>query len=200
MGRLNIASMSALSLLASVSVLSMMTPARASEPKFSCGTSKGVPATLAHTSRGNIAIIRWVSTTFEDAGYSADYRCKLVSSKFQAYYKAGTLNYLTTGISNNQPVICVAAMKGGACSGVLFTLKPGADSWKTLTRLMDIRVQAGAPALNESSGSSSNDDSQYIDMSNYLATAPTEDASIPAETLPSNQSFSTPTVPTKSLW
>jgi hypothetical protein len=201
MGRLNIVSISAMSLLAGVSVLSMMTPAYAGELKFSCGISKGVPATLAHASRGKIPIINWVSNTFADVGYSAEYRCKVVSSKFQDYYKAGTLNYLTTGIANNQPVICVAKMKGGACSGVLFTLKPGSDPWKTLTRLMDIRIQAGAPPLNESStGSSNHDESHYIDIKNYLATAPAEDATIPAEALSNTQSLSTPATPTKSLW
>jgi Circadian oscillating protein COP23 len=200
MRRLSIASISALSLMASVSVLSMTIPARAGDLKFSCSTSKGSPATVAQTSRGNVPIIRWVSNTFSDAGYSPEYRCKVVSAKFQEYYKAGTLNYLTTGIANGQPVVCVASTKGGPCSGVVFTLKPGSDPWKTLTRLMDVRVQAGPP-LNESSAGSTNEESQYIDMTDYLATAPTEEGSVAAEASPGTQQVpAIPTVPTKSLW
>jgi Circadian oscillating protein COP23 len=207
MRRLNIASISAMSLIASVSALSMMPPAHAGELKFSCGTSKGAPATVAQTSRGAVPIIRWVANTFTEAGYSPEYRCKLVSAKFQEYYKAGTLNYLTTGIANNQPVVCVASTKGGPCAGVLFTMKPGSDPWRTLTRLMDVRVQAGPP-LNESSAGPSNDNSQYVDMADYLATAPTEEGSMttglsPANPSPVDSAPATPAsaaVPVKSLW
>lgn len=198
MRRLNLASISALSLLASVSVLSMMPPAQASGPKFSCSTSKGAPATVAHTSRGKIPIIRWVSSTFAEAGYTADYRCKVVSEKFQEYYKAGTLNYLTTGTANRQPVICVASTKGGPCSGVLFTLKPGSNPWLTLTRLMNVRVQAGPP-LNESSAGVSIDESQYIDVNDYLATAPVENSALPIGASPDSPTLASP-VPTKALW
>jgi Circadian oscillating protein COP23 len=202
MGRLNIASMAAMSLMASVSVLSMMTPAHASDLKFSCGTSNGAPATVAQTSRGAVPIIKWVSNIFTESGYSPEYRCKLVSAKFQEYYKAGTLNYLTTGIANNQPVVCVAATKGGPCAGVLFTLKPGSDPWRTLTRLMDVRVQAGPP-LNESSAGATNDESQYIDVNDYLATAPTDQGAITTEVSTANSIPTAPaaaTVPGKSLW
>jgi hypothetical protein len=201
MRRLNIASISAIALMASVSVLSMMTPARASDLKFSCGTSKGAPATVAQTSRGAVPIIRWVSNTFTEAGFSPAYRCQLVSTKFQEYYKAGTLNFLTTGIANGQPVVCVAATKGGPCAGVLFTLRPGSDPWQTLTRLMNVRVQAGPP-LNESSAGATNDESQYIDMADYLATAPTEAGAVAAEASSVNSATATPAtaVPTKTLW
>lgn len=202
MRRLNIVSISAISIMASVSVLSMMTPAQAANDlKFSCGTSKGTPATVAQTSRGAVPIIRWVSNTFTEAGFSPAYRCQLVSTKFQEYYKAGTLNFLTTGTANGQPVVCVAATKGGPCAGVLFTLKPGSDPWQTLTRLMDVRVQAGPP-LNESSAGTTNDESQYIDMADYLATAPTEAGALTAEPSSINSATATPTttVPTKTLW
>jgi Circadian oscillating protein COP23 len=178
-------------------MLSLMTPARAGESKFTCGVSKGVPATVARTSRGNVPIIRWVSNAFADSGYSAEYRCSVVSAKFQEYYSAGTLNYLTTGTANNQPVVCVAATKGGPCSGVLFTLRPGSDPWTTLTRLMNVRVQAGPP-LNESASASSTD-SQFVDMGDFLATAPTEET-VFVEPLSTNQGVSTPAIQINSLW
>ncbi len=181
MKRQGIASVSALAMFAGVAALFVTSPARAENPKFSCAESQGVPATVATTSRGNIPVIRWVSSHFGDSGYSPQYRCQVVSPKFQQYLDNGTLNYLTTGYHNSQPIVCVAKEKGGPCTGVLFTLKPGSDPWKTLTRLMDVRVQAGPP-LNESTGGASADTSRYIDMNEFLNNAPVENAAAPAVT------------------
>jgi hypothetical protein len=165
-------------------------PAFGEEAKFSCGTSEGSPATLVQTERGKIRVIRWVSDAF-GSEYPPEYRCQVVSPKFQQYHKEGKLNYLTTGVANNQPIICTADSKGGPCTGVLFTLKPGSDPWLTLTRLMNVRVQAG-PSLNESAGSSNSVSSeQYIDMNEYLSTAPVVEEIAP-EVDPSNNSSGSP--------
>jgi Circadian oscillating protein COP23 len=162
-------------LIAGVAAFAAISPvaAQSSDAKFSCGTNQGAPATVVQTSRGNITVIRWVSDAFGEK-YSPEYRCRVVSAKFQQYHKDGQLKYLTTGFSNGQSVVCVASRKGGSCSGVLFTLKPGSDPQQTLTRLMNVRIQAG-PALNESTaGASTIGDDQYVDMDNFLSTAPTD--------------------------
>jgi hypothetical protein len=180
-----LASISA-TLFAGVAAFAAISPvaAQPSDAKFSCGTNQGVPATVVQTSRGNITVIRWASTVFGEK-YTPEYRCRVVSAKFQQFHKDGQLNYLTTGVSNGQSVVCVASSKGGPCSGVLFTLKPGSDPTMTLTRLMNVRVQAG-PALNESAGGSSMIGSdQYIDMANFLSTAPTDNGSV-VDAAPSN--------------
>jgi hypothetical protein len=184
-----LASISA-TLFAGVAAFATISPvaAQPSDAKFSCGTSQGVPATVVQTSRGNIAVIRWVSDAFGEK-YTPEYRCRVVSAKFQQYQRDGQLNYLTTGIANGQSVVCVASRKGGPCSGVLFTLKPGGDPQNTLIRLMNVRVQAG-PALNESTaglGTIGND--QYIDMDNFLSTAPTDNSSV-ADAAPVNPGLS----------
>jgi Circadian oscillating protein COP23 len=166
-------------LIAGVAAFAAISPvaAQSSDAKFSCGTNQGAPATVVQTSRGNITVIRWVSGVFGEK-YSPEYRCRVVSAKFQQYHREGKLSYLTTGFSNGQPVVCVASRKGGPCSGVLFTLKPGSDAQSTLTRLMNVRIQAG-PALNESTaGASTIGDDQYIDMGNFLSTAPTDSNSV----------------------
>jgi hypothetical protein len=134
--------------------------------KFYCGQSKNVPATMAKTSRGAVPVIRWVSTL--GGTYTPENRCKIVSEKFQTFYNDGTLNYLTTGIVNQLPVICAAQRENGPCTGVLFTLKPNSDPGRTLQRLLSIRDRAPGAVLNESSPQI------YVNMKDFLNTAPTE--------------------------
>lgn len=192
------ASLSA-SLFAGAALFTAVSPvaAQPSDAKFLCGTSQGAPATVVQTARGKITVIRWVSNVFGE-NYAPDYRCRVVSAKFQQFHQDGKLNYLTTGISNGQPVVCVANAKGEPCSGVLFTLKPGSDPLNTLTRLMNVRVQAG-PALNESTaGSSEVGNEQYIDVANFLSTAPTDNSSV-VEAAPVKSGVSL-TTPTTGLW
>jgi hypothetical protein len=187
------------SLLAGAAVFAALSPvaAQPSSAKFMCGTSQGAPATVVQTSRGKITVIRWVSNVFGE-NYAPDYRCRVVSAKFQQFHQDGKLNYLTTGISNGQPVVCVANAKGEPCSGVLFTLKPGSDPLNTLTRLMNVRIQAG-PALNESTaGSGDVGSEQYVDVANFLSTAPVDNSSV-VEATPLNSGVSV-TTPTTGLW
>lgn len=187
------------SLFAGAALFTAVSPvaAQPSDAKFSCGTSQGAPATVVQTARGKITVIRWLSGVFGE-NYAPEYRCRVVSAKFQQFHQDGKLNYLTTGISNGQPVVCVANAKGGPCSGVLFTLKPGSDPLNTLTRLMNVRVQAG-PALNESTaGSSEVGNEQYINVANFLSSAPTDESSV-VEAAPIKSGVSL-TTPTTGLW
>jgi hypothetical protein len=194
-----LASISASLVVGTAAAFAAISPvaAQPSDAKFACGTNQGVPATVVQTSRGNITVIRWVSNVFGEQ-YSPEYRCRVVSAKFQEFHKNGQLSYLTTGVANGQSVVCVASTKGGPCTGVLFTLKSGSNPLSTLTRLMNVRVQAG-PALNESTGSSSTvGDEQYIDIANFLGTAPVDNSSV-VEATPSNPGMSLKT-PTTGLW
>jgi hypothetical protein len=194
----NIASLSAISVLVGVAALSAIAPVKAQEkPKFTCGMSNGVPATLALTSEGYSPVIRWKSGYFAADGYDPLYRCQVVSPKFEKYHKQGILNYLTTGVHSGNNIVCVAKEKDGPCTGVLFTLKPGSDPMTTLRRLLDVRSQAG-PALNESSGSSQSSASagSSIDFNAFLNSVPvdpnakpiggTTQAAPPVESAPAN--------------
>lgn len=84
---------------------------------FVCGTStvdgKVVPTTIAKTRRGDVPVIRWVSTWSTGSGFTPQKRCEIVSKSFQTYHEAGQLNYLTTGRVNGQAVICPAITQGG---------------------------------------------------------------------------------------
>jgi hypothetical protein len=147
--------------------------------KFYCGQSKGVPTTMAKTSRGAVPVIHWLSTLGEN--YTPAKRCQIVSEKFQTFYNDGTLNYLTTGVMNQLPVICAAQQENGPCSGVLFTLKPNSDPGQTLQRLLSIRDRAPGLVLNESAPQ------LYVNMADFLNTAPTDTDQA------SNEAISTPT-------
>jgi Circadian oscillating protein COP23 len=166
-------------------------------PKFYCGKSKNVPTTMARTSRGSVPVIRWTSNTMEN--YPPEVRCKMVSLRFQEYYSDGTLNFLTTAVLNRQPVICAVQSKGGPC-GVLFTLKPGSDPDLTLKQLLSIRDRSTNLILNESIAST------FIDMNDFLNTAPVEEASANPDQTPITKTNSVPLDPapsapeSKSIW
>ena len=137
----------------------------ASASSFYCGQASGAPATLAKTASGkSVAVIRWTSSTFNSAGWSQSKRCQAVSERFELYRKQGRLQYLTTGRMNGQAIICTAASNGGACEGLLYTLKPGQNPSKTLADLLDVRTKAKGP-LNETTGR------LYIKMSDLLDSA-----------------------------
>lgn len=180
--------------LITASAIALVTTIVASSPtsaqttnSFFCGKNAGQPATIVQTPKGNFTLIKWVSNNFSESGFDAERRCELVSGRFQQYHKAGTLKFLTTGIINRQPVVCVAHKKGGDCArdlpnnGLLFTIKPGSDARDTLKRLVNLRERASANSLNESAPSNRGDvemnDRLYIDMSEYLQTQPTESGS-----------------------
>ncbi len=133
--------------------------------KFYCDQGKnGIPTTFVKTPQGTYPVIRWVSNYFLSAGYSPMTRCRQVSDKFQLFYDDGRLDYITTGIVNRQPVICVSGKKGGPCQGVLFTLKPQQRASETIQKLFDIRVGASTGPLYESSSRF------YLNFNDYLET------------------------------
>jgi hypothetical protein len=150
-------------------------------PKFYCGKSQNVPTTLAKTRRGPVPIIRWQSTAF-GGSYPPEVRCQTVSAKFQSYYEDDSLNFLSAAYLNKQPVICAVPYKGAPCK-VLFTLKPGSDPKRTLRQLLSIRDRTTNIVLNESFLPGA--DSGYVDMNDFLTTAPVDPESSTPEATPS---------------
>lgn len=171
--------------LAAASALTA-SPAQAAASGFSCGTSNGVPTTIALTDDGrSVPMIRWTSNVFDGSGWTPARRCQEVSQRFESYRQQGRLAYVTTGRINGLPVICTAARDGGACDGLLYTLKPGQDPTTALKLLFDVRYKARGP-LNETSSR------LYISMDQLLA------AKGGASSSPSSTSSSAE--PTKPLW
>jgi hypothetical protein len=132
-------------------------------------TGKAVPTTMAKTKRGNVAMIRWQSTFFSNAGkaFTPLDRCQEVSRRFQAYYQDGVLAYLTTGKMNAQNVICVSDEYGGPCQGLLLTLEPKDNPEQVLKELLNVRARARG-AITRGNGSS------YVDVQEFLDSAPVE--------------------------
>lgn len=145
--------------------VSISPPTYGEGTSFFCGVCDGVPITFARTAKGYIPVIRWVSEHFSNSGYTPQKRCQEVSARFQTYYNSGTLNYITAGRMNGQPVVCVADSAGGRCTGLLFTLKPGSDANSTVRQLFDIRTRGAGP-LEEVYARI------YINMNDYLNTQP----------------------------
>lgn len=157
-------------------VTAFQQPSKADGTTFHCGVwlngpNAGIPVTYARTPIGAIPIINWVSNQFSGSGYTPQRRCQEVSGRFQSAYNQGTLNYVTTGYKNGQPVVCTSSSNGGPCSMVLFTLKPGSDASRTVQQLFDIRNLSAGPLYE------SEDDEIYLDMNAFLDEASPVDAS-----------------------
>ncbi|WP_114994150.1 COP23 domain-containing protein [Synechococcus sp. UW179A] len=111
---------------------------------------QGIPVTVVKTKTGkSVPIIYWKSTTFSGSGWTPERRCQEVSARFQQFHSSNSLDYITTGRMNGLPVICVANSDGGACAGLLYTLKPGQNATSTLKKLFNIQRKPGSAPLEE---------------------------------------------------
>lgn len=126
---------------------------------FMCDASSGSPATVYQNRQGVREVwINWVSDYFRDSGYDPMTRCREVSGRLESFRQNKQLKYVTVGYMNGQRVICTASKVNGRCDGLIYTLKPGQDSIRTLYQFMGLREgQAGASSLSESG------DMPYID-------------------------------------
>ena len=143
------------------------TQAKSIGTNFVCENWQGVPTTFAKMpDQTMVPVLIWQSDYFSYSGYDPSTRCQLVSNRFQYFYNAGQLNYITTGRMNRMPVVCVSYKNGGGCNGLLFTLKPGVNPGQTLQKLMAVRVSSTGP-LNETTGR------VYVNFDDYLKQAKT---------------------------
>jgi len=151
--------------LCTMGVSSQPASAGTSARSFVCGSAAGTPATKVITADGRqVPVIRWTSSTFNEAGWNQQRRCQEVSARFDTFLKQGRLAFITTGRINGLPVICTTDSRGGGCDGLLYTLKPGQNATATLKNLLDIRVKARGP-LNETN------DRLYVSLNELLSTA-----------------------------
>lgn len=170
----------------------MQLPSEAAGVNFVCAMNvdTGLPTTYAvPQSNPNIGkpIVRWYSQYFRNSGYNNMRRCQEVSTRFQRFYNSGQLNYLTTGIVNGMPVICVASNHGSPCAGdtVLFTLKPGSNATQVIQRLFNIRDGASDVLYESEDGAGT-----YIDFDQFYNSRPDESVgggNQPSNPQPSNQ-------------
>ncbi|MTJ06558.1 COP23 domain-containing protein [Anabaena sp. UHCC 0204] len=129
---------------------------------FSCDTNNLTTVVGA----GRATVMRWRTNEFAGSGYDRVRRCMEVSSRFNHFYSAGQLNYITAGMVRGMPVVC-AASPGASCdsSNVLFTLnrRNSRNVAGILQTLFDNRAGATGAVVNESSGR------VYIDVNKMLS-------------------------------
>ncbi|MEM9275691.1 MAG: COP23 domain-containing protein [Cyanobacteria bacterium P01_F01_bin.143] len=178
----------------SVSAMTLATTLISSRPSFSqeasffCGTEDGHPATIVRSPNyGNVPIIVWSSGYFESGGYDNQTRCDIVSNKFQYFSDRDTLEHLTAGKVNRQPVICAVASKSSPCNSdsLLFTLKQGTDPEDTLQQLFDVRRGVRGATLNENSNVTAQD-RIYVNFEEFLEKKANEESGISSEASSNN--------------
>ena len=100
-----------------------------SEVQFICAHSfnrnNGLryPTTVARTERGKVPIIQWTTALTSRIMIMPQQACEEISPRFQQAYDNGTLNFVTNGTMNGQPVICTTSGYGGTCRTLLMTLR-----------------------------------------------------------------------------
>jgi hypothetical protein len=167
--------------IAAGSIFFMPTAAPAkSEVKFICGQSfdqvsgQRYPTTYAWNHRGKMAIIRW-KKQWGSTNYRPQQRCEEVSSRFQQAYNKGTLNFITNGVMNGQPVICTTSGYGRACESLLVTLQQGENSLAILDELKGVLFGQITEPLSRSPRNSQR--YYQINIDQFLETATVEEES-----------------------
>ncbi len=118
--------------------------------KYECISQGSKLLTVAHTPRGIIPLIEWQSTFF-GAQWTPELRCKAISARFQAFSDQNVLGFVSTGVLNTYPIICVSEEYGDCLSnGLLMTLEPQENSTQVLQALFNIKtpiVRGGPKAI-----------------------------------------------------
>ncbi|NJR19802.1 MAG: hypothetical protein HC785_31845 [Calothrix sp. CSU_2_0] len=139
---------------------------------FDKARNERIPATVAWIPerKNHIRVIGWKSEAFSRHSNSQK-RCEVVTQKFQQFYDNGSLNYLTHGINNGYPVICIIPNQAENCNGTnqLFTILPGSKAEIVFEQLMGLLKGDTNKILYQNSGQQI-----YIDMKEYFKTAPLE--------------------------
>lgn len=132
-------------LISTVSTMLMVNSTQA-ETKFRniyrCINNQGKPTTVVDTQRGRIQLIVWQSDFFASSNWTPQNRCQVVTQRFQRFSDYGTLRFISYGVLNNYPIICIAENRPGqglACKkdGLLITLQPNDNPKKVMQDLFD---------------------------------------------------------------
>ncbi|MGK7895943.1 MAG: COP23 domain-containing protein [Xenococcus sp. (in: cyanobacteria)] len=96
--------------------------------EFICDEEINPPTTFVITpDKQKRTFIQWKSDFFNQPiakePYPPERRCREVTKRMNHYIESGSPRYVTHGIINKEPVICVTDEKGHDCTGLLYTLK-----------------------------------------------------------------------------
>lgn len=147
--------------------------------QYRCLQRKGVPATVAYTSRGMVELIRWQHNYFHSSEYTPERRCQEVSDRFQQHAQINDLRFISTGVVNNYKAICIAKQTGHCkANGLLLTLDPDDNSQEVLRNLFSLEAGRKTGGLLKGIGSFIPVNTQIkktIDLNEFLARSPTVD-------------------------
>ncbi len=153
------------------------TPAKAqtkTSNTYYCAQLNGGWNTFVNTPRGRVNLINWENEFGKD--WTPQKRCSAVSQRFQKFLDDGNLKFIRTGNINDQPVLCVANVRGGICpdDNVLITLKQGTDPEGVLIRLVDFRRSVSGQTLTLSADAAGFKSAGefYVDMEIFLDSVP----------------------------
>lgn len=150
-----------------------------SSNRYFCAVLDGTPRTFVQTSRGNIAIISWVTQLSRE--WTPIRRCVEVSNRFQRFADNGVLRQIATGTVNGQSVLCAVAARGDVCNerNILITLPPDRDRYEVARQLLDIRALAAGRTVILSGDEkivTYQDGEEYYDLEILLEVASTTDS------------------------
>ncbi len=91
------------------------------------------PATIVKINDQKTTLIIWTEEKFSNP----QQRCEESSPRFQEAYDNGSLNSMTNGTINGQPVICTYRELNDKCDTLLMTLKPEDNSLQIVNNLKD---------------------------------------------------------------
>jgi len=99
-------------------------------------TKAPIPVTVAQGPIGEISVVYWTRAM---GGITPEQRCFMVSSQFEHLQKNGSLEYISHGYKNGQPIICTANYNGGECVNQLFTLNHQDNPIEVLRTLLGVQ-------------------------------------------------------------
>jgi hypothetical protein len=159
----------------SLTLMVLLTTAKVSNANtnsytFSCVNIDGVPTTVAKNQEQQIPMIYWLRNDgYFGENWTPEKRCQEVASKFQKYSQQNILNYLTYGVENGYPIICVAETKGGDCVGQLLTLKKHLNPQESLPQLLLVNNLSQLPEVQENLSYIINiNNRSYLDVNSYF--------------------------------
>ena len=130
-------------------------PSSANTIQYSCNSS-GTPAIVGTDENGSKNILSFPSEYFSST--EAVQNCETTAGLLQSQYESDSLGYLTRGLVNDRPAVCMTELNGTCnSSNLLFNLPQNADPKEVLDSMLN-------PAALEGGESSRPGSQIYTDM------------------------------------
>lgn len=165
--KINIVTKTILGLGIASSAISFFSEFSYAEQKFFCDEEQR--STIVRTHLGEFPMITWIDQSFPPP-YTPLQRCREVTARFNRFQSNGTLKYMRAAMMGNNPVICVAAYKGGSClpNGLLITFKYSSDPNIAFKRIIDRRIWATSASVTFRDGEEGDELISEVDGTVYF--------------------------------